>query len=136
MEAKGKGLLKVFGVLFIIEGIIGIICYGILTLILSAGTIIEHEGLAGATVTGVAAMYTISAIVSLIAGIVGVKYAAEPKGAIKCLVLGIINLVLTFIAGMWSVISGGVTVIHALYAGLGLIIPSLYIAGAYINAKQ
>ncbi len=132
MEAKGKTLLKVTGVLFIIVGVIGIIFYGLLTLILGAGTLIEKpEG--GAAVTAIAVLYTVAAIVSLIAGILGVKNAANKAAAGKCLVWGIINLVLTFAAGVWSLIGDGFTIGHVIYTCIGLIIPSLYIAGAYIN---
>ncbi len=132
MEAKGKTFLKVCGVLLIIEGIIGVIFYGLLTLILGTGTLINKpEG--GVTVTVIAALYTIAAVVSLIAGILGVKNASDKAAAKKCLVWGIINLVLTFAAGVWSLVGEGFTVSHVLYTCIGFIIPSLYIAGAYIN---
>ena len=42
MEGKGKGLLKTTSVFMMISGILGILLYGLLTLILSAGTILEH----------------------------------------------------------------------------------------------
>ncbi len=132
MEAKGKALLKVTGVLLVIEGIIGIISYGLLTLILGAGTLISKpEG--GVTVTVIAILYTLAAVVSLIAGILGFKNASNKDAAVKCLVWGVINLALTFAAGVWSLVGEGFTVAHVLYTCIGFIIPSLYIAGAYVN---
>ncbi len=132
MEAKGKTLLKVTGVLFVIEGIIGIIFYGLLTLILGVGTFLERpEG--GAAVITIAALYTLAAIVSLIAGILGFKNASNKDKAGTCLVWGIINLVLTFAAGVWSLVGDGFSAGHVIYTCIGFIIPSLYIAGAYIN---
>ncbi len=132
MEAKGKALLKVTGVLLVIEGIIGLISYGLLTLILGAGTLINKpEG--GVTVTVIALLYTVAAVVSLIAGILGFKNATNKSAAGKCLVWGIINLALTFVAGVWSLVGEGFTAGHVIYTCIGFIIPSLYIAGAYIN---
>lgn len=132
MEAKGKKLLKVCGVLFIIEGIVGILSYGLLTLIFSAGTIIDKvEG--GFAVTAIAVLYLAASVVSLIAGVLGVKKAADHNAAGKCLIWGVINLVLTFAAAIWSLTGEGFTVAHVLYTAISLIIPSLYIAGAYMN---
>ncbi len=134
MEAKGKTLLKVCGVLFIIEGIIGIIAYGLMTILLSVGTVITKNEIQGSVgVVAIAALYVVAAVVSLIAGILGVKNAANKDAAKKCLVWGVINLVLTLAAGIWSLIGEGITLFHILYTCIGLIIPSLYIAGAYIN---
>ncbi len=132
MEAKGKTFLKVTGILLIIEGVIGVISYGFMTLILGAGTLIaKPEG--GASVMIIAALYTLSAIVSLIAGILGVKNASNKGAAGKCLVWGIINLALTFAAGVWSLSGEGFSFGHVLYTCVGFIIPSLYVAGAYLN---
>lgn len=134
MEEKGKKILKVCGVIFIIEGIIGIIGYGILTLVLSFGLFVQYvEG--GLEVVGVALLYTIAAIVALVAGILGIKYSKGKADAGKCLIWGVINLIMTFAGGMWSLADEGITIVHVLYTCLGFIIPSLYIAGAYINKE-
>ncbi len=135
MEAKGRKLLKVCGVIFIIEGIMGIVVYGLLTLVLGLGLAINGYVSGGFSVTAIAAMYTISAIIALIAGILGVKHASDRAAAGKCLVWGVLNLILTVIAGIWSIIDGGVTAVHVLYTCIGFIIPSLYIAGAYVNKE-
>lgn len=132
MEAKGRILLKISGVFFIIEGIIGIVFYGIMSLLLSVGTVITKVD-GGVTVTLISALYTVAAIVSLIAGILGIKNASKKEAAKKLIVWGVINLVLTIAAGVWSLMGEGITVNHILYTCIGLIIPSLYIAGAYIN---
>ncbi len=132
MEAKGKTFLKVTGILLIIEGVLGIIFYGFMTLILGAGTLIaKPEG--GTVVMIIAILYTLAAIVSLIAGILGVKNASNKDAAGKCIAWGVINLVLTFVAGVWSLSGEDVSVGHVLYTCAGFIIPSLYVAGAYLN---
>ncbi len=135
MEAKGKKLLKVCGVLLIIEGIAGILSYGLLTLIMSAGTVIDKVS-GGAAATAIAAMYLIAAIISLVTGILGVKNDTGSGLAGKRLILGVINLVLTLAAGLWSFAGEGNTFLHYLYTSLGLIIPSLYIAGVYMSTNE
>ncbi len=134
MKNKGRKLLKVCGIIFIIEGIMGILCYGILTLALGAGLMINYVN-GGFKVTALAALYTIAAIVALIAGIMGVKHSDDAAAAGKCFAWGVLNLALTFVAGVWSLVDDGLTVIHVLYTCIGFIIPSLYIAGAYINKE-
>ena len=134
MEAKGKGLLKGTSIFMIICGVLGIILYGLMTLILSAGTILNHPD-GGVLVTVLAAFYTVAAIISLIAGILGFKKANDTKAAGTCMVLGLVNLALCFVSAVMSVIGEGASVVHALYSAIGLIIPSLYVVGAYINTK-
>lgn len=134
MKNRGEKLLKFSGVLFFIEGIIGVIAYGIMTLMLGVESIIEKSE-AGAAVTGIAVLYLIASIVSLIAGVMGVKHANDSKSAKKCLIIGIINLVLIYAAGLWSAFGGGATSTHFAYTGLALIIPSMYVSGAYMNQE-
>ena len=130
MEAKGRKILKVCGVFFVIEGIVGIISNGFMTLILGLGTFLDKtEG--GALVTAIATIYLISSIISLIAGVMGIKYASNKSS--KCLVWGIINLVLVLAGGIMSYMGQGVTVAHAAYCVATIVIPSFYIAGAYMN---
>lgn len=132
MEAKGQKLLKVCGVLFIIQGIVGVLSYGLLTLMLGAETVIE-KATEGVPVVGIAVFYLIAAIVALIAGVMGVKKCTDKSAAGACLGWGILNLVLTFIAGVWSYMGEGCTVAHFIYTAIALVLPSLYVAGAYIN---
>lgn len=134
MNTKGQVFLKRCGILLIIEGIVGIISYGLITLLLGAETIIEQSA-GGAAVTGIAVMYLIAAIVALIAGVTGVKNNADKSAAGKCVVWGSINLLLTFVAGTWSASGVNGTFAHFIITSVGLIIPSLYIAGAYMNKE-
>lgn len=131
MEAKGKKFLKVCGVLFLIEGIIGILAYGVMTLLLGTESIIAKSA-GGGEVTAIAAMYLIASVVSLVAGILGVKCNSVKNAGSKCLVWGIINLLLTFAAGVWS--SGGAdgSYLHYVYSSAIIVIPSLYVVGAYM----
>jgi len=135
MGTKGEKLLKVCGVLLIIEGIAGILSYGLLTLIMGAGTVIDKVS-GGWKVTAIAAMFLIAAVISLVTGILGVKNDTSSSLAKKRLVLGVINLVLTLAAGLWSYAGEGNTFLHYLYTSIGLIVPSLYIAGVYISTDE
>lgn len=131
MNVRGQKFLKFCGVLFIIEGVIGIIAYGILSLLLGAAAW-SKDTIEANIVIGIAVLYLISAIVSLIAGIYGIKCASIKNAANKCLVWGLINLLLTFAAGMWSASGEAGTFAHYAYTSAIIVIPSLYIAGAYM----
>jgi len=135
MKTKGEKLMNVCGILLIIEGIVGIVSYGLVTLILSAGTIIDKVS-GGAAVTAIAAMYLIAAVISLITGVLGTKKAVNNSLAKRRLVLGVINLILTLAAGLWSFAGEGNTFLHYLYTAIGLIVPSLYISGAYMSTND
>lgn len=134
MEAKGKKLLKVSGILFVIEGVIGVLAYGLMTLLLGMETLIE-KSTAGGTVTAIAVLYLVASVISLVAGILGVKKGGEKASASKCLVWGVLNLVVVLAASIWSYAGEGATLAHFVYTAASLIIPSLYIAGAYMNKE-
>lgn len=131
MEAKGKKMLKVCGIILIIEGIVGILSYGLLTLIFSATTMFSGET-EGWLVTLIAVLYLLAAVVSLIAGVLGVKKCADKSAAKKCIFWGSLNLILT-VAATWGTSGVDTSLSHMIYMSIGLIVPSLYVSGAYMN---
>lgn len=126
--AKGKGLLKVVGILMIIGGALGLV----LSIITILG--IAALALAGASAPLLYAAAIISiacAAVELTAGIIGVKNCANVAAASKCLAWGIVVAVLSVLGSVLSVIGGDK--LNVLNLLLGLVLPVLYIIGAIKN---
>lgn len=73
-------------------------------------------------------------IIQLIAGINGVKHCNKPENAKKCITWGIIVIALAVISSVLEVIGGGK--FNVLSFVIGLIVPGLYIYGAFLNHKE
>ena len=139
---KGKGFLKVVGILMIIFAGIGIIA-GIISVVgISALTSVATSwGVTEDMATTVNVAVIIAAILTLIGagfelatGIVGVKFCNDPTKTNACLVMVIIllvmevlSLVLTFVGGNYD--AG--TIILSIITGLAM--PVLYLIGVCLN---
>jgi len=120
MNAPGKGLIKVVGILFII--------FGAISLILSIVALIGSAMLLGAIFIVLSIVALIGSALELFVGILAVKNAAKPEKATGLLVWGIILAVLTIIPAF-----GGTTAVYSIIIGLAL--PVLLIIGAVLNKK-
>ena len=94
---------------------------------------------AGASALGFAfylglATTLVGGIIQLIAGINGVKHCNKPENAKKCITWGIIVIALAVISNVLEVIGGGK--FNVLSFVIGLIVPGLYIYGAFLNHKE
>lgn len=94
---------------------------------------------AGASTLGFAfylglATTLVGGIIQLIAGINGVKHCNKPENAKKCITWGIIVIALAVISNVLQVIGGGE--FNVLSFVIGLIVPVLYIYGAFLNHKE
>lgn len=94
---------------------------------------------AGASTLGFAfylglATTLVGGIIQLIAGINGVKHCNKPENAKKCITWGIIVIALAVISNVLQVIGGGK--FNVLSFVIGLIVPGLYIYGAFLNHKE
>ena len=131
---KGQKFLKVTGILMIIGAafliLFGVIIGGVGALVAALGgskalNFAFYLGLATALVGG---------IIELIAGINGVKHCNKPENAKKCITWGIIVIALSVISNVLAVIGGGE--FSVLSFVIGLIVPGLYIYGAFLNHKE
>ncbi len=134
MERKSNGFLKVTGILMIIGGglsiILGIIAMLGVALIVSALGTEEMLGLLiFATILSL-----LGAIVSLVAGILGVANAAKPEKANICIVFGILAAILSVLGNVLTATSGGTFSVFNLI--LGLVLPVLYLIGAFQNKAR
>jgi len=134
MERKSNMFLKVTGILMIIGGSISII-FGIIAVI-GVGALVAilgAEANAGLLVVS-AILVLVSAVVSLIAGIIGVKNAAKPEKAQTCIIYGVLTAVLAVLGNVLSVAGGSSFNMMGLLTGL--VLPALYLVGAFQNKKM
>ena len=94
---------------------------------------------AGASTLGFAfylglATALVGGIIELIADINGVKHCNTPENAKKCITWGIMIIALAVISNVLEVIGGGK--FNVLSFVIGLIVPGLYIYGAFLNHKE
>ncbi len=158
MEAKGKVLLKATGIIMIILSIFGllggIILAGVSAIFFS-GTIQISELLSAipqfteaqinALFEYIAAFSVFAIIISLvelIAGVLGVKKSGVPKSAKPCIVFGVMLILITIVNIIYGMIVNTAefnfsAVMSNLFSCIsGLIVPILYLIGAYKNIKD
>ena len=130
-QVQGSTMLKVCGVLMIIGAALGLLVYVL--------------ALAGAAILGGAAaaiafifmfMGIAGAILQLIAGIQGVKNWQNPQKAGVCIVMGAIVAGLSAISNIYTMAQSGEVGSGLFGLLLGLVIPVLYIVGAYQLKQQ
>lgn len=133
MERKSNGFLKVTGILMIIGGVFS----GIMGIIAVVGVGVLAAAAGGEVNVGLlvfAAILTlVGALVSFIAGIIGVANAAKPEKAMVCIVFGILTVAFSVLGTILTTAAGGKFSVFGLL--LGLVLPVLYLIGAFQNKK-
>lgn len=128
--AGGKILLKITGYLMIIGGVLGIIFGAIAIAGMNA---FADTGVSKLSLVVSGAFAIISGIVELFAGIKGVRASNDPAKAEKCIRWGFIVIVFSLIGQIISVAGGSKFNVTSLI--IGLVVPVLYIIGAFIAKK-
>lgn len=131
MKKQSNMLLKVTGIFMIIGGgvniILGLIAImGLGVLALALGS----EAKMGLLIFG-GILFLIGAVISLIAGIKGVKNAAIPEKAQTCITFGILTAAFTVLASVISMIGG--KSLNFIGLLIGLLLPVIYLIGAFQN---
>ena len=136
MEKSNK-FLKVTGILMIIGGSIGLII-GLIAVIgvaaLAALIRAAGEEVSSGMLMFGAVLYLVCAVVQFVAGILGVKNAKKPEKAMVCVVFGILTAVLAVVSTIITTAGGGD--FNAVNLGTGLILPILYLIGAFQNKQK
>ena len=131
---KSNGFLKVAGILMIIGGVFSLII-GLLAII---GTSALAATLGAEAAVGLLMVASIlglvSGVISLIAGIVGTKNANKPEKAMTCIVFGGLTVLLSLLGSVLNVAAGSQFNVVGLITGL--IVPALYLVGAFQNKKR
>jgi hypothetical protein len=134
MTLTNNRLLMVTSILLIIVGSIGIILGIIAALGVGALVLIADGSADMGLLTFASALVLLNALVSLVAGILGVVNAAKPNKMTTCIVFGVLSIVLTLLANFLSVSAGNdFKLINLL---IGLVLPVLYLMGASQNKKR
>ena len=128
---KSNGFLKVTGILMIISGGISII-FSIIALL---GVGVLATALGGDASLGLlmlaSVLALVSSVISLVAGILGVKNAAKPEKAQICIVFGFITAILAVLGNVLNIAGGNSFDVLGLVTGL--VVPVLYLIGAFQN---
>ena len=132
MAQEKNKLLQICGILMIIGGALGLVL-SIIALIAGFAAF-ALLGAAGLLILVAAILALAGSVFQLITGITGVKNAAIPANAGKCITLGIINVVITIASSAVGLIGGGTFNYMSLVSGL--ILPVLYLMGAYQNKNK
>ncbi|NMA07201.1 MAG: hypothetical protein GX928_05760 [Ruminococcaceae bacterium] len=122
---NGK-LLKVTGIIMIVFGAIGIIV-GLLAVV-GAGAVAALVGASAGGLVFAALLSLLGSVLQLVAGIMGAANKNNPAKGGKCLVLGIIVILLAVAGNIMTVVLGGEFSVLGLV--LGAVLPVLYIVGA------
>ena len=136
-ELKGRLMLKVVGILYIIFAALSILT-GLMAVVGGAALgIAGGESLAlglGVVAMVFGLMMILSSVFSLVAGILGVKWCNRPDKAGALFVLGV---VLTALAVLNLLSSFGGDSSSSVVSGLiGLVLPVLYTLGAWQNKQS
>lgn len=128
-RSNGSSFLRVCGILMIIGAILGLV-FAVLAVI-----VIRQPGSGLNTpihwVSVVLAF--VGSVIELIAGILGVRYADRPEKAKTCIVCGVLVILMTLLSQVISAVSGGE--VNFLNALTGLLVPILYVIGAFKNQR-
>lgn len=126
---QGKGFLKVCGILMIIGGAIGLISSIILAATAGVTAVaLAYVGISAGVIVAAAIIGVIGSALELVAGILGVKNCDKPEKAMSCVVMGIVVAALTIVSNI-IYFSGILSLL------LGLVLPVLYLIGAFLNKK-
>ncbi len=131
---KSNGFLKIAGILMIIGGVFTILfsilaVIGVGALAATLSQEVDMGMLIAASVLGI-----ISGIISLIAGILGAKNANKPEKAKTCIIYGGLTVLLSVLGSILNVVGGSQFSVVGLITGL--IVPALYLIGAFQNNKR
>lgn len=130
---KSNQFLKVTGILMIIGGGISVIL-GLIAVIGVAALAALLGGEANSGLLTLSAILTLlSGVVSLIAGILGVKNAAVLAKAQLLIIFGIVTAGLSVLGNILNVVGG--SSFSPVNLAIGLVLPALYLIGAFQNKK-
>lgn len=125
---SGRKMLKISSILLIIGGVISIVL-GIIALIgVGALHALTEDGSSLGVFYAVGGLVLASGVLSLIAGIIGLGACNNPEKAGKCVIYGIIIVVMTIIGQILSLMAGNK--FNPFSIVIGLLLPVVYILGA------
>jgi len=138
METSNK-FLKISGIFMIIGGSIALLASVLMLLfgvLLVEGAIHSNltrsQDFAVGLIVGALVLVIAGGIIQFIAGVVGVKNAKNPEKANTCIIFGILAAVVYLVSLLLNFLGGSShTWLDVLVVFFGLIVPALYLVGAF-----
>lgn len=133
MTQTSNKLLKITSILMIISGAIGT-GVGLLAMLgLAVAGAAVNLGMSMGVLVLLTILATAGGIINLVAGILGVINASKPEKAKILIIFGILSLAVLLLGNIVDFVAGdGVNVLNLLK---GVVLPALYLAGAFQNQK-
>jgi len=138
MEKSNK-FLKVTGILMLIGGSFALLSSVLMLLfgvVLVDGAVHANlsrsQDVAVGIIVAALVLVIAASVVQFIAGIVGVKNAKKPEKANVCIVFGILAALIYLVSLLMNFLGGSAhTWLDALVIPFGLVVPALYLVGAF-----
>ena len=145
MNAPGKSLLKVCGILMIIFAAIAlvVVVIGFIGYSMMDNPEVKQAMEQAALQTGTAVasksdtlisllISTLAVVLEMTAGILGIRNCNRPDKAQSCFIMGVIIIVYQLANAIYATIAGSFSIITTI---IGLILPVLYVWGALKNKQ-
>ena len=128
-RSNGSSFLRVCGILMIIGAIFSLFFAVVAVIVVKQ----PGSGLNTPIHWVSVVLAFVGSAIELIAGILGVRYADKPEKAKTCIVCGVLVILMTLLSQVISAVSGGE--VNFLNALTGLLVPILYVIGAFKNQR-
>ena len=128
-RSNGSSFLRVCGILMIIGAILSLVFAVIAVIVIRQ----PGSGLNTPIHWVSVVLAFVGSLIELIAGVMGVRYADRPEKAKPCIVCGVLVILMTLLSQVISAVSGGE--VNFLNALTGLLVPILYVIGAFKNQR-
>ncbi len=128
-RSNGSSFLRVCGILMIIGAIFSLFFAVVAVIVVKQ----PGSGLNTPIHWVSVVLAFVGSAIELIAGILGVRYADRPEKAKTCIVCGVLVILMTLLSQVISAVSGGE--VNFLNALTGLLVPILYVIGAFKNQR-
>ena len=142
MEAAGRKVLKVGGILMAVIGVFGavIAVSGIIGYNNLDQSMAEHmEKIMGVTIRDLSVKLMVSTVIcvfELVVGILGIAFSKKAEKGALCFILGIVIIVFQAGSVIYGSLRTGFTADMILTLVAGLIIPGVYTFGAWRNMRS
>ena len=128
-RSNGSSFLRVCGILMIIGAIFSLFFAVVAVIVVKQ----PGSGLNTPIHWVSVVLAFVGSAIELIAGILGVRYTDRPEKAKTCIVCGVLVILMTLLSQVISAVSGGE--VNFLNALTGLLVPILYVIGAFKNQR-
>lgn len=128
----GSKFLKVTGILMIIFGAIGLV---VSILGIAGASVATAAGIPAGIIWGAVLLSLLGAVIEFVAGIIGVKNWNKPEKATTCIICGVLVIAFSLVSNIITLV-GNAENFNVFSLLIGLVIPVLYLIGAFQNKNK